>query len=100
MLSKLDHVESSTTIQESSEERQALHDAIERYFRAAGGAVSTTPASGGTLGVCYHLAVDGKRRFLKTHLPGHERRANLAKEGDVLRHLYGGEVVLEQMELR
>jgi hypothetical protein len=57
-----------------------------------------TPALGGTLGICFDAEIAGERRFLKTHLPGPEARASLAREADILARLYGDTIVLDRFE--
>lgn len=98
MLSKLAFFGSSNKAPDGPVERHALQKALERQFRSPGGSV--TPASGGTLGVCFHLDLAGTRRFLKTHLPDEQARANLAKEANILLQLYGPAVVLDRLEVQ
>jgi Ser/Thr protein kinase RdoA (MazF antagonist) len=95
MLSKLEFYNSTHVVAESVQEHKKLRDAIAQHY----GTASVTPAQGGTLGVCFHVEVAGTRRFLKTHLPGHQMRANLAKEAEILRKIYGDAVVLESVEV-
>lgn len=77
-----------------------LQIALKEHFRSLGKQSIVTPAAGGTLGVCFHAKLPGEQRFLKTHLPGARARANLAKEAQILLHLYRDVISLDVFEMR
>lgn len=100
MLSKLEFFESNAGRPEIPAERHALQIAIKTYLSTSGGTARIEPATEGTLGVCFHADISGARRFLKTHLPGAQARANLAKEADILLRLYGEAVIAGRFEMQ
>ncbi|MGY4429462.1 hypothetical protein ACVWWO_001939 [Bradyrhizobium sp. F1.13.1] len=100
MLSKLDFFERSEDKIGARRESEALQAAVKRRLQTSSRGVTVRPVSGGTLGVCFNLEVSGARRFLKTHLPTAQARANLAKEGEILVRLYGPAVVLDRFEVQ
>lgn len=79
---------------------ERLQFALEDHFRSLGKQCIVTPAAGGTLGVCFHAKLPGEQKFLKTHLPGARARANLAKEAQILLHLYRDVISLDVFEMR
>ena len=44
---------------------------------------------GGTLGIFYKAIIDGKKKFIKTHMNGEMYRQNLLKEIELMKALYG-----------
>lgn len=81
-------------------DRARVLPALRQQLQSSGRAVSVTPALGGTLGVCFDAEIAGEKRFLKTHLPGADARASLAKEADVLVRLYGSTIVFDRFDVR
>ncbi|PJG53253.1 hypothetical protein CVM73_21690 [Bradyrhizobium forestalis] len=80
-------------------DRARLLPALRRHLQSFGHNVTVTPAPGGTLGACYDANVSSEKRFLKTHLPGPNALASLAKEADILQQLYGSTIVLDRFEI-
>jgi hypothetical protein len=80
-------------------DRAHLLPALRRHLQSPSRDVTVAPTPGGTLGACYDADISGEKRFLKTHLPGALARANLAKEADILEHLYGNTIVLDRLEI-
>ncbi|MDC7784340.1 aminoglycoside phosphotransferase family protein [Rhodoplanes sp. TEM] len=100
MLSKLAFFEAGAPAPSAGPgQDEALRAAIARQLGQGGRPVRVVPASGGTLGVCCHVEVGAERLFLKTHLPSAAARANLAKEGEILRRLYGTAVLRDAVEV-
>ncbi|MFD1179395.1 phosphotransferase [Paenibacillus puldeungensis] len=54
---------------------------------------------GGTLGVFSRAVIDGKNRFIKTHMKGNEYRNNLLKEINILKALYGDYLDIAQEDI-
>jgi hypothetical protein len=80
-------------------DRARILPALLRHLQSSGRDAVVTPALGGTLGICFDAMVLGGKRFLKTHLAGAAAHASLAKEADILFHLYGKTIVLDRFEL-
>lgn len=100
MLSKLAFFETGApTAAAGPGQDDALRAALARRLGQGGRPVRIVPASGGTLGVCCRVEVGAERLFLKTHRPGTSARENLAKEGEILRRLYGTAVVRDAVEV-
>jgi thiamine kinase-like enzyme len=87
MLSKLFYysVLASQTPKENVDKAPSL---LQQYFEQQGVSTDIEIAGGGTLGIVFHLVVNGKRWFVKTHLPYQEERINLIKEIAIYSILY------------
>ncbi|MDD1518437.1 phosphotransferase family protein [Bradyrhizobium sp. DASA03005] len=79
-------------------DRARILPALQRHLQSSSRDISVTPALGGTLGLCFDAEISGEKRFLKTHLPGTEARASLAREADILARLYDGRILLDRFE--
>lgn len=99
MLSKLQFYETASDRLDKPVDCERLQATLAEHFRLSDRAAVLTPAAGGTLGICFNATLSGEERFLKTHLPGERARANLAKEAEILRRLYGPAVVLDCFEV-
>jgi len=100
VLSKIEFYETASVRLDRPVDRERLQVKLAERFRAAGQVAVLTPAAGGTLGICFDAMLSGEQRFLKTHLPGERARANLAKEAEILRKLYGRAVALDCFEVQ
>nr|WP_249142232.1 phosphotransferase [Bradyrhizobium diazoefficiens] len=80
-------------------DRARILPALRQHLQSSGRDVSVTPALGGTLGICFDAEIAGEKQFLKTHLPGADTRASLAREADVLLRLYGKSILLDRFEV-
>ncbi|MGY3408393.1 hypothetical protein ACVWZV_004506 [Bradyrhizobium sp. GM5.1] len=100
MLSKLQFFGTGTGRPDLLAAGEGLQSSFRAALRALGRDITVTPARGGTLGVCFHADISGAPRFLKTHLPGAQARANLVKEADILIRLYGNGVILDRLDVR
>lgn len=65
----------------------ALNQNIREMYRKD--AVIERINPGGTLGVFYQAMIDGKKKFIKTHIKGEMYRQNLSKEIELMKALYG-----------
>ncbi|QOZ44025.1 aminoglycoside phosphotransferase family protein [Bradyrhizobium sp. CCBAU 53340] len=98
MLGKIAFFETCDRI-DIAADRAAILPALQRHLQSDSRATSVTPALGGTLGICFDAEIAGEKRFLKTHLPGRDARASLAREIDILIRLYGDTVVRDRFEV-
>ncbi|WP_027576393.1 phosphotransferase family protein [Bradyrhizobium sp. WSM1743] len=80
-------------------DRARILPALRQQLQSSDRDAAVTPVLGGTLGICFDVTIAGEKRFLKTHLPGTEARASLAKEIDILARLYGGTIVIDRFEV-
>jgi hypothetical protein len=100
VLSKLDFFEFQQQTAETESASDVTKSTLEHHLLAAHWVVEISPASGGTLGVCFNAKLSGVRRFIKTHLPGPRARENLAKEGEILFRVYGESIILDRFGVR
>ena len=54
---------------------------------------------GGTLGIFFHLYIDGKKYFIKTHIPNKENHLNMLKEYELLSILYKKEMYIDYVNI-
>lgn len=100
VLSKIEFYEFASDRLGGQVDCERLQETLAQRFQLSGRAVVLTPAGGGTLGICFDATLSGEPRFLKTHLPRARARANLAKEAEILRKLYGPAVALDCFDVQ
>jgi fructosamine-3-kinase len=86
MISKLIyHLDNNHNVQSN---KKLVEETLKRHFYHPKRSVIIEPIGGGTLGITFVLIVDGKRRFVKTHLPSQSCRMNVIKEIKLMTFLY------------
>jgi hypothetical protein len=99
VLSKVAFFENGSDRPDPAVERARLLPALLNHLRSSDPDAEAAPALGGTLGLCFDVDIEGKRQFLKSHLPTAAARASLASEAEILLRLYGDTVVRERFDV-
>ncbi|NLG05324.1 MAG: phosphotransferase, partial [Clostridia bacterium] len=77
---------------------QTVAETLQRHFSNIQQPVLIEPVDGGTLGISFVVNMNGKRSFVKTHLPGEPCKDNIIKEIKILTSLYN-ELNIQQLDL-
>lgn len=96
MLSKLSYYKNNKVVSADNDRLvSALTEALSSKYKT----VRIEPCKpGGTLGIFFFADLEGKRKFIKTHLPGKNNRANIVKEIKILDALYGDLMIIQNVE--